>query len=149
MFGEGQGNEGRTTSAVNGRRTAGCSGQRRRDERGNARGEGGTDALARRASRARYRDEFHSPDRFRRRGRDAEGRFRDPGIRGIPNPRRLRSVEPGIRETVGGTYQGVESCRRDTIRGISELPLHDTPAKTNICRETESLSLSKKIYNQY
>jgi len=36
--------------------------------------QGGTDALAR---RARYRDEFHSPDRFRRRGRDAEGRFRD------------------------------------------------------------------------
>lgn len=38
---------------------------------------GGTDALARHASRARYRDEFHSPDRFQRRGRDAEGRFRD------------------------------------------------------------------------
>lgn len=46
----------------------------------------GTDALARRASQARYRDKFHSPDRFQRRGRDAEGRFRDPG-----NPRHPES----------------------------------------------------------
>lgn len=61
------------TSAANGWRTAGCSGQTGR-KGGMPRG---SDALARRASRARYRDEFHSPDRFQRRGRDAEGRFRD------------------------------------------------------------------------
>lgn len=70
----------------------------------------GTDALARRASPARYRDEFHSPDRFQRRGRDAEGRFRD-----------RESAASQIREgTIGETrnpwirrgIQGVESCRR-------------------------------------
>lgn len=84
VFGEGQGNEGSDKCSERAEdswmQQAGKTGRKG----GNARG--GTDALARRASQARYRDEFHSPDRFRRRGRDAEGRFRDPG-----NPRHPES----------------------------------------------------------
>lgn len=68
------------------------------------------------ASRARYRDEFHSPDRFRR--EDATRTVLDLGIHGIPEYGEGYG-EPRIRRMDSPTA-GVESAG-DRIPGIRSL----------------------------
>lgn len=115
------------TSAANGWKTAGCSRQRRRDERGNAEGGNGCTCASRVARALSRRIPFPGsfPTARARRG----GPFSGLGIRGIPNPRRVRSVKPGIRESVEGS--GVENLVGDRIRESSELPLHGAFATIN------------------
>lgn len=102
------------TSAANGRRTAGCSGQGRQDERGNAEGDGCTCA-SRVASALSRQIPFPGsfPTARARRG----GPFSGPGESAASRIREgPRSAEPGIRESGGGSRRGVsylvESCRR-------------------------------------
>lgn len=81
VFGEGQGNEGSDKCS----KRAEDSWMQRVERKPKPEGGEGRDRCTC-ASRARYRDEFHSPDRFRR--EDATRTVLEPGIRGIPNSRR-------------------------------------------------------------
>lgn len=99
MFGEGQGNEGSDKCSERVEDSWMQRAEKTWDGRGNAEGDGCT--CASRVARALSRRIPFSgsfPTARARRG----GPFSVPRIRGIPNPRRLRSVKPGIRDSIGG-----------------------------------------------
>lgn len=126
MFGEGQGNEGsdKCSERAEDSWMQRVEGNR---ERGMRRGEErtrGMDALARPA-RVIERDEFHSPDRFRR--EDATRAVSGAGIRGIPGfekatecrsesrripQRRVCRIRQAIESRGFGTYTAWRSRKR-------------------------------------
>lgn len=99
------------TSAADGRTTAGCNGGRVASGRTRARARRDDECTC--ASRAHYRDEFHSPDRFKR--EDATGSFWSRGypwhlrVRGNYDRWKPESVIPwGEFAGCRGTVQAIE-----------------------------------------
>lgn len=116
VFGEGQGNEGSDKCSERAEDSWMQRVERKRKPvRGDGRGGEGRDGCSC-ASRARYRDEFHSPDRFGREGRD-EDRF------GTGNPRYPvfeKATEGPESDGFSPQTAGVESAG-DRIPGIRNL----------------------------
>lgn len=134
------------TSAANGRRTAGCNGWRETETGGcgeeRTRGrKRGMDAVARPA-RVIERDEFHSPDRFRR--EDATRAVSGAGIRGIPGFEKATECRSESRRIpqrrVCRIRQAIES------RGFSGLIPRGVRANAKLRRSQDSPSA--RIYRR-